>query len=511
MKTILAIDDQKDNLTTIRAVIKANMPECKVLTALSGKEGIDIARNEQPDTILLDIIMPQMDGYEVCKRLKEDELTKHIPIIMITAITTDSESRVKGLNFGADAFLSKPIDPVELSAQVNVMLRIKGAEDKLRLEKDVLEETVLARTHELKESEEKYKALYDNAPLAYHSLNEDGNIKDVNPAWLRTLGYNREEVNGKWFGDFLHSDWKTHFEKSFSEFKRCGYVHNVHFKIRHKEGHYIDILSEGCIGHYSDNSFKQTYCVFQDITERKKAEDDLIAALKRAEESDRLKSAFLANMSHEIRTPMNGMLGFAELLKDPDLTGEQKQQYLSMIEISSERMLNIINDLIDISKIESGQMEVSISATKINEQIEYLNTFFKPEVEQKGMQLFYKTPLSAQNAIIRTDQGKINAILTNLINNAIKFTDEGSIEFGYNKKSNGFEFFVKDTGIGVPKNHQQSIFERFVQADHCINKLYEGAGLGLSISKAYVEMLGGKIWVESEEGKGSVFYFTIPT
>ena len=148
MTKILAIDDQKDNLTTIKAVISNNIPDCEVLTALSGKEGLEVARNEQPDAILLDIIMPHMDGYEVCKRLKEDEATKCIPVVMITAIKTDAESRIRGLNLGADAFLSKPIDPAELSAQVNVMLRIRNAEDKLNEEKEVLEKKVEERTRE---------------------------------------------------------------------------------------------------------------------------------------------------------------------------------------------------------------------------------------------------------------------------------------------------------------------------------------------------------------------------
>ena len=275
MKKILAIDDHKDNLTTIKAVIKSNIPACKVLIALSGKEGLKTAKEEQPDTILLDIIMPQIDGYEVCKKLKEDESTKHIPVIMLTAIKTDSESRIKGLEIGADAFLSKPIDPVELSAQVKVMLRIKEAEDKLRAEKVTLEELVLERTYKLKESEKKYRALFDNAPLAYQSLDESGCFLDVNPTWLTILGYEREEIIGKCFGDFLHPDWKPHFEKNFPVFKKQGYVHDIQFKISHKDGHYLDISFEGCISYHPDGSIKQTYCVFQDITEQKKAEEEI--------------------------------------------------------------------------------------------------------------------------------------------------------------------------------------------------------------------------------------------
>jgi CheY-like chemotaxis protein len=183
-------------------------------------------------------------------------------------------------------------------------------------------------------------------------------------------------------------------------------------------------------------------------------------------------------------------------------------------------MLNIINDIVDISKIEAGQMELSLTETNINEQLDYVFTFFKPEVEGKGMKLAYKTGLANHSAIIITDREKLYAILTNLVKNAIKYSDHGSIEFGYVVKNHAqalehapvheLEFYVKDTGIGIPKNRQKAIFDRFVQADISDTRAFEGAGLGLSITKAYLEMLGGKIWLESDEGNGSTFYFTLP-
>jgi PAS domain S-box-containing protein len=260
----------------------------------------------------------------------------------------------------------------------------------------------------------------------------------------------------------------------------------------------------------ADIENRRIYGFFQDITLQEQVKKELIKAKEMAQENDKLKSAFLANMSHEIRTPMNGILGFSELLKNPKLSGEQHQNYIQIIEKSGKRMLNIINDIVDISKIEAGLMKMDIKESNINEQIEYIYTFFKPEVKAKGMQLFIKNTLPKKEASIKTDREKLFAILTNLVKNAIKYSNKGSIEFGYVKKGDCLEFFVKDTGIGISRDRQEAIFERFIQAEIEDEMARQGAGLGLSITKAYVEMLGGNIWVKSEEGIGSIFYFTLP-
>lgn len=246
-------------------------------------------------------------------------------------------------------------------------------------------------------------------------------------------------------------------------------------------------------------------------------------AKEKAEESERLKSVFLANMSHEIRTPMNGIMGFLELLKEPRLSEEAMQEYINIIDQSGKRLLNIINDVISLSKIEAGETKVTLDESNINDQIDFIYTFFVPESEQKGIKLVFHKGLPDDRAKVKTDREKIYAVLTNLIKNALKFTPKGTIEFGYmvendnstesNEKSSTprtIKFFVRDTGIGIPPEYQDVIFDRFRQVDETVARNYEGAGLGLSISKAYVNMLGGKIWVKSEKGVGSTFYFTIP-
>ncbi|MEF8845550.1 MAG: ATP-binding protein, partial [Bacteroidales bacterium] len=242
----------------------------------------------------------------------------------------------------------------------------------------------------------------------------------------------------------------------------------------------------------------------------KKINNELEQAKEKAEESDRLKSAFLANMSHEIRTPMNGIMGFAHLLKKAPPSAEKRQEYIEVIEQSGTRMLNIINDLIDISRIEAGQVDIHPSEFNFNEQLSYLYTFFQPEAEAKGLNLTVTKPLPDDQTLIYTDKDKFYLVLSNLIKNAVKYTHEGSIHFGYLQKGKDLEFYVEDTGIGIPEEKQQAIFDRFVQADMSTGSSYEGAGLGLAITKAYVEMLGGEIFLESKVGAGTRFSFTIP-
>ncbi len=230
----------------------------------------------------------------------------------------------------------------------------------------------------------------------------------------------------------------------------------------------------------------------------------------KAKKSDQLKTTFLANISHEFRTPINGLLGFTSLLRDKDISEEDKQEYLDVIEKSGRHLLGIINDLIDLSKIETGLVDVIPSSVNVNDQIDYFYSFFKPQIAEKGIQIFFKKTLTTNESIIIADPEKLNAVLFNLLKNAVKYTQKGSIEFGYEKKGDFLEFYVKDTGIGIPFMRQKAIFDRFVQADVLDKNALLGLGLGLSITKTYVEMLGGKIWVNSKEFVGSTFYFTIP-
>ena len=252
----------------------------------------------------------------------------------------------------------------------------------------------------------------------------------------------------------------------------------------------------------------------RDIAERKRVAGELLIAKEKAEESDRLKSAFLANISHEIRTPVNGIIGFTDLLQKPDLSEEKRKNYTGIIRKSGKRLLDSINDLINMSRIEAGLIDIVSKDEDLNEITDDLYQFFAPEAKEKGLEFSFSSKLPEKLKMVKTDREKYISIITNLIKNAIKYTFEGAITFGLrvvpNEKGPMIEFFISDTGIGIPADKLDKVFDRFIKINHQKTKAVEGSGLGLSITKSYVELLGGSIFVESGENRGSTFRFTLP-
>ena len=242
----------------------------------------------------------------------------------------------------------------------------------------------------------------------------------------------------------------------------------------------------------------------------RKINEELKVAKLNAEESYRLKSAFLANMSHEIRTPMNGIIGFSELLVDKDLVQDKRKYYAEIVIDSSKQLLTLVNDILDLSRIETGKVSLLFEDVVVNDLINILYAFFEPQIGNKQIRFESVKSLNNAQSTISTDKTRLRQVLTNVLNNAIKFTDEGHIKFGYIKVDQYLQFFVEDTGIGIPEDKHEKIFEPFWQAEMDISHQFGGTGLGLSISTKLVELLGGKMWLESRPGKGSVFYFTIP-
>ena len=349
----------------------------------------------------------------------------------------------------------------------------------------------------------------DQIFVAVVITDKDRKIEYVNPFYTKLTGYVLDDIKGQTICSF--------FEEELSEDQ--SKVLDILAQGKGWEGELIckkkggeEYTERTIITPVKDDSGNVTnfIAVKVDISHQKEIEKALLEAKVKAEESDSLKSAFLANMSHEIRTPMNSIIGFSEMLDLPDIENEKKGEFIEIIKSNGYRLLSLINDIIDISKIEAGQIELRTGKTNVNQLLGKLYETFKFSTRQKNIGFRLIEGLKDELSIISTDSTKLGQVLTNLINNSVKFTNKGKIQFGYELKSGMLEFFVKDTGIGISPEHQNKIFERFRQVEITVTKQYEGTGLGLSISKALVEKMGGKIWVESIPGTGSTFYFTIP-
>ena len=376
---------------------------------------------------------------------------------------------------------------------------------------------------ERKQVEKQLKLLsraIEQSPVTVMITSKEGLIEYVNPKFTELTGYTIDEIKGKnpRFGqsgkqtrEFYEKLWNTILSGNYWQ----GEFHN---KKKNGDSYWESATISSILNSQGDISF--FIAVKEDITEKKKMVEDLIKAKEKAEESDNLKTAFLNNISHEIRTPFNGILGFLAIIQDENLSASERDEYISIINKSAYRLMKTINDIVEISQIQAGQMNLIITKTNIRRLTSELYSRFKTDAESKGLKFYINNDLPNNIECIYTDGIKLNTILTILIGNAIKFTKAGSIVFGIMLKAFSatgaagepveLEFSVKDTGIGISENNQPTIFELFIQADISNTRQFEGSGLGLSIAKAYVEMLGGKICVESEMGNGAEFYFTIP-
>jgi PAS domain S-box-containing protein len=348
------------------------------------------------------------------------------------------------------------------------------------------------------------------SPVTIVITDLNGSIEYVNPKFTELTGYSYEDAigqnprilkSGQQPASFYQELWDTILDGK----EWHGEFHNVK-----KNGEYF--WESASIAPIIDSQGKITHFVAikEDVTEKKKMHEELIKEKERAEQADKLKTSFLQNMSHEIRTPLNGILGFSHLLQRDNITTTDIKKFAQVISSSGDRLLELINNLIDISKIESGTLEVTRRQFNLNELVRSVTVQFKPLSSSKGIPLSFEAPNETEDLNIVTDELKLHQILTNLINNAFKFTASGFIKVGYSILENQIKFHVQDSGAGISEENKKKIFERFYQVDSSMTRGYEGSGLGLSICKGLLELLNGEIWVESKVNFGSTFYFTIP-
>jgi len=337
----------------------------------------------------------------------------------------------------------------------------------------------------------------------------DNNILFVNESFLRTYGYEINELIGKNISIVRSQSNNEHQVNEILQSTILGQWQGELLNKR-KDGSEFPIYLSTTIIKDTDSKPIGLIGVAKDITERKHAEKEILEAKVKAEQSDRLKSAFLANMSHEVRTPLNSIIGFSELLADSYFDEDQKKEFIQNIIISGNNLLHVISDIMDISKMESGEITIRKKQINAREYISSVKEQFTFQAEEKKLEFRLIYPEEVEETLIFADDERLRQIFNNLMSNAIKFTMNGSIEIGYQHKDEMVEIFVRDTGIGIPAKYHDIIFERFRQVEVEKSRTYGGNGLGLAISKKLVELMGGKIWLESEVGRGTVFYFTLP-
>lgn len=421
--------------------------------------------------------------------------------------------------------ISKPILNLasissKISKEANYSLRVeKGNNDEIGVlcdEYNHMLDQIEKRDLAIRESEERLKKMSESAFDAIVLLNEKGEVYFWNKAAESIFGFTAKEIAKKSFYEqLIPSQEFINFKDKISEFNKANKGESIgevfEFYAKNREGEQFPIEMSTASLVIGDKW--HIISIIKDITERKMNEEALRKAKDDAEEADRLKSAFLANMSHEIRTPMNSIIGFADLLRNASVDEERSKKYLGIIHNNGKNLLNLIDDIIDVSKIEAGQLKIKTAEVNINAILAELYSYFNHEIKRKkhNFELILKRANEDQNFTIKTDPFRLRQILGNLLTNAFKFTDLGAIEFGYtfvDKKT--LQFYVKDSGIGIAKEKHKVIFDRFGQVDESLNRNTSGTGLGLNIAKRLVELLGGRIWVDSIPEKGSTFYFTIP-
>jgi PAS domain S-box-containing protein len=399
--------------------------------------------------------------------------------------------------------------PIEISAYT---VDVDGVRFYQNIGRDISERKMTEV--EMRESNRKLSTIINNLRGVVFRCNNDPEwtMQYISDGIYELTGYLPNEfIDSKirTYGSIIHPEDRENVWSEIHSALETGYLYTIEYRVVTSSGNIKWVWERGR-GYYESDKLVALEGFISDITERKHIEEELIRAKEKAEQSDRLKTAFLHNISHEIRTPMNAIVGFTTLLEDPDTDEESRKQYIDIISQSSNQLLSIITDIVDISNIETGLVKVSRKSVNLNTLIRHLYDQYRPRTEQQGLILNFTTHLDNNEAVVRTDETKVIQIFSNLLNNALRFTREGRIELGYVVRGEMVEFFVSDTGIGITTEHHEKVFERFFQVEGPSSKQYSGTGLGLSISKAYVELLGGKMWLISKPGDGSLFCFSIP-
>ncbi len=450
-----------------------------------------------PDLILSDFNMGQFNGIDALNIAKST--FPLVPFIIVTG-TLDEYTAVDTIKAGAWDYVIK-----------ENLLRLKPAIDnalKLKQERELKR----GAENKLRESEEEYRTLYQNVPVGVFRLNKNGKLMAANSAFLDMFGFESEDmIRELSLSNFFVQE--NQFEKLEQLLRSTHLIKNFDSILELNDHSFDALLSiKACL---QDGEVDYYDCIVQNITELKEIQNELKLAKEKAEESNKLKEIFLANLSHEIRTPLNAIFGFSDLIVDDDIELEQRLGYLKTIKTSSQQLFTVFNDIMDLSLIESGQILLDQDDFVLNEIMEEMLVQYRQKIQSKekhSLSIDLTPGLKMEQSMIKQDSIRLRQVINNLLSNAVKFSHQGKIEFGYDylPDKDVLQMFVKDTGVGIPREKRDVIFDSFRQVEETYTRTYGGTGLGLAIAKALVEKMGGDLWFESVVGKGSTFYFTIP-
>lgn len=375
---------------------------------------------------------------------------------------------------------------------------------------------------ELLSQKDEIKREYSNSEIFYRMLirsADDGisfydrnwNLKFTNPAFYSVIGYSQKEYESLRVTDLLHPEDQDYEKKRTSALSSKGFFESE-LRLKHKDGHFVNLSTRSVVVKNDEGETIGALTISRDITALKKVHEELIKANVEAEASNRLKSSFLANISHEIRTPLNSVVGFANLLLSNDLTDEVKEEYIEHINHNSEKLLQIIGDIIDLSRLESAQIEITYEEASINSIVNEIVDEARKVIKrnEKSIIIIVKNLLEIENDLVFTDRIWLKRVLNHLMDNAVKFTLEGSIQLTCSRENDNLVFRIRDTGIGINKENLNHIFEEFRQEIDGHHRPFEGLGVGLTLAKEVIERMGGRIYVQSEKGVGSEFSFSLP-
>ncbi len=490
---ILIVDDEFAIVKMLGEILR--LQGYLTIEAYGGKEAIEAAQEEEPDLILLDIMMPDMDGIEVCRRLSADPVTRNVPIILVTA-TKKSEMLGEGIDAGALDFVEKPFQNTELLARVRSALRLKNYTDNL-------ERLVGERTQAIALSEKRYREIVEATEDLIFQADPLGVATFVNASGAAALGFDREEMTGLPSLELIVPEDREGVLNSARLLREGNPIRQHEARIRDGFGVVRDYVWNLAPRFDDDGRFIGSHGIGRDFTQMKELETKLV-------EANRLKSQFLANISHELRTPLNSIIGFSQvILRGIDgPVSQQMKEDLLQIHSSGRHLLELINELLNFVKIEAGKVELNQSPMTLKDLVDEVIPVFRSQIMEKGLTLDSAVPDDIPQVWV--DRPKIKQVLINLIGNAVKFTDRGSIEVRAETLGESVRVYVRDTGIGIPSKAVDYIFEEFRQVDGSPTRQRGGAGLGLAICKKIIELHGGEVGVSSREDDGSTFHFDLP-